>query len=361
MAGAEVAEQDLGVTVDDSKQIVEVVSDSAGEAADCFHFLGLAELVFEDAAFGDVLSYGFEDVGGFVAAGDGASADADGDGRAVFALPADFESVHASGTTEFVDQAVVFGGIDEDVFLRIEGQDIDCRVVAEHSDEGGVDVEKVAFEAGAVDAVDGGLYQGAIANFRAAQSLLVAFAVDRGSQLLGDQGENFFIALAEADAFGITFDHEHAEEVIVDLERNAQPIVGTRAGEHDCAAFHQLAEEFWRAEQRFAGAKDVFDETRSGFLGWGSGFAFVHEVREAEQLRFGILKGDGEIAGAEKFVNDAVDGGEELLQVLCGAGLFGNAIESGAERFGALARGDVAIQDIESGSTAADDQGSGGD
>ena len=44
-----------------------------------------------------------------------------------------------------------------------------------------------------------------------------------------------------------------------------------------------------------------------------------------------------------ELVDDAVNGGEELLEILGGAGFFGNAIESGAESFGALALGDVAI------------------
>jgi hypothetical protein len=80
MAWRELVEQNLGVAADDHEQIVEVVSDAAGEAADGFHFLGLAELIFEHAALGDVFGDGFENVGGFVAAGDGAAADADGDG-----------------------------------------------------------------------------------------------------------------------------------------------------------------------------------------------------------------------------------------------------------------------------------------
>ena len=77
-------------------------------------------------------------------------------------------------------------------------------------------------------------------------------------------------------------------------------------------------------------------------------------------MRFRIVNGDGEVAGAHEFVDDAVDGGEELLQVLGGAGLFGNAIEGGAESFGALALGDVAIDGVEGGDFAIDDQRSGG-
>src|ERR1039457_3084101 len=111
MTDGELVEQDFGITADDHEEVVEVMSDAAGEAAYGFHFLGLAELILEEAAGGDVFGDGLEHVGGFVAAGDVAAADADGDDAAVFALPAGFETVHASGAAEFVDQAGVFGGI----------------------------------------------------------------------------------------------------------------------------------------------------------------------------------------------------------------------------------------------------------
>ena len=78
MAEGELVEHDFGIAADDHEEIVEVVGDAAGEAADGFHFLGLAELVFEHAALGDVFGDGFENVGGLVA-GDGTAADADGD------------------------------------------------------------------------------------------------------------------------------------------------------------------------------------------------------------------------------------------------------------------------------------------
>ena len=173
-------EQDLGIAVDDGEEIVEIVGNAAGETADSFHFLRLAELVFEDAAFGDVFGDGFENVGGFVASGDGATADADGDIGLVFAAPADFETIHATGALKFIDQAGVLAGFDEDVFLGIEGENFFGRVVTEHPDERGIDVEKFAFEARAIDSVDGGLNQRTVANFGAAQVLLVAFAVDGG-------------------------------------------------------------------------------------------------------------------------------------------------------------------------------------
>ena len=52
--GAEALEQEFRVAGDHHEQIVEVVGDAAGEAADRFHLLRLAQLLLEGAAFGDV-------------------------------------------------------------------------------------------------------------------------------------------------------------------------------------------------------------------------------------------------------------------------------------------------------------------
>src|SRR5208282_1680988 len=101
-------------------------------------------------------------------------------------------------------------GVDEDVFLRIELQDFEGGVVTEHSDESGVDVEKMAFEAGTVDPGDSGLHQGAVAGFGAAQGLLVALAIDGGGQLLRDQGQNILIAVTEMSVLGIALENDRA-------------------------------------------------------------------------------------------------------------------------------------------------------
>src|ERR1700683_8385 len=148
---------------------------------------------------------------------------------------------------------------------------------------------------------------------------------------------------------------------MVDFEWNAQPIEWRLAGECDFAALLHLLRQFRSAEQGFAGSQDVFDETGGGLSGCGSGFLLVDEIGKADQLRFGIVNGDREVAGGHEFIDDAVGGGEELLACLRGAGLFGDAIESGAERFGALALRDVTIDGVEGDSLAADDQGRGGD
>ena len=76
-------------------------------------------------------------------------------------------------------------------------------------------------------------------------------------------------------------------------------------------------------------------------------------------MRLGIVKSDGEITSGHEFVDDAVDGGEELLEVFRSASLLGDAIQSGTEIFGALTIGNVAIDEVEGGAAAVDDQGSG--
>ena len=73
------------------------------------------------------------------------------------------------------------------------------------------------------------------------------------------------------------------------------------------------------------------------------------------------MNDDGEVTGAHEFVDNAVDGGEELLEILGGAGFLRDAIESRAESFGALTSGNVAIVGVESVGSAGNDQGSGGE
>ena len=96
--------------------------------------------------------------------------------------------------------------------------------------------------------------QGAIADFGAAQGLLVAFVLDGGGQLPRDQSEDFLIAIAEARVFGIALEDERAEDVMVHFERDAQPVKGRRAGEFDLAALLHLFGEFGSTEQGLARA-----------------------------------------------------------------------------------------------------------
>ena len=49
--------KELGIAADDGQDVVEVVSDPAGEASDRLHLLGLAHLLLELLPAGDVLDH----------------------------------------------------------------------------------------------------------------------------------------------------------------------------------------------------------------------------------------------------------------------------------------------------------------
>ena len=73
--------------------------DAAGEAADGFHFLRLAKLLFEGAALGDVFGEQLEHNSALAPVGDRATGDAHHGCDAVFSLPFRGESFERGGGT----------------------------------------------------------------------------------------------------------------------------------------------------------------------------------------------------------------------------------------------------------------------
>jgi len=189
------------------------------------------------------------------------SADAHSDDAAVFAFPLDFHSVESAVAAEFGDETRVFFGLREDVFFRIEKQDFFAGSVAEHGDQRGIYVEESAFEAGAVDSVDRTLHQGAVAGFGAPQGLLVVLDFDGAGDLAADERENLFVAFAVAVVFRVRLNHQGAEGVVVDRERNAHPVERSRAAACDFAALFHTLQDFRGREQRFAGANEVVGQS----------------------------------------------------------------------------------------------------
>ena len=58
--------------------------------------------------------------------------------------------------------------------------------------------------------------------------------------MLGDQGEEVAVPLFKANIFRVTFDDEGAENLSVDLEWDAEPVVRAWAGQHKGAALEHL-------------------------------------------------------------------------------------------------------------------------
>ncbi len=59
-----------------------------------------------------------------------------------------------------------------------------------------------------------------------AQRLFIAFAAHGRSNMLGDEGENFFFSFAEAFFLRIALQGEDPEDVVPGLEGHAQPVYG---------------------------------------------------------------------------------------------------------------------------------------
>jgi hypothetical protein len=58
VAGLQAVEKQIAVAADHGEQVVEVVSDAAGHAAEGFHLLGLAKLAFEHFSLGFIAFQG---------------------------------------------------------------------------------------------------------------------------------------------------------------------------------------------------------------------------------------------------------------------------------------------------------------
>src|ERR1700691_2554787 len=115
-------EQHFGISVDHHQEVVEVVGDATGEAADGIHFLCLAKLLFELTAVGDVFGDQFEDFFGLIGKDGGTAAESYDDDAVVFALPLHFNAIETSGAAAILGEAVQFQWGDEDVLLYIEAK-----------------------------------------------------------------------------------------------------------------------------------------------------------------------------------------------------------------------------------------------
>ena len=146
------------------------MGDAAGQAAHGFHLLGLAELLFQGAALGDVLGKQFEEDGvGFVA--EGASGEAHADDAAVPACPVGIEAVEFLQGAQVVGQAEPLLRIGIQVG-QIASHQFRARGVAQHGHQRRIYVEQDAGGVAAAHAVGSMGDQGSKVDFGAAQSFL---------------------------------------------------------------------------------------------------------------------------------------------------------------------------------------------
>ena len=166
------AGQQLGVGEDDRQQIVEVVRDPAGELADRFHLLRLAELFFQAAPLTDVFGEHLVTLDPAVLIADRAAVQTHRDRLAVLPPP---DRLAFDGAHRLVHLREVAGPrrrLLEHVAVEMAAQELRLRFVRQHFDERGVHGEKRAFRRRAENAERGLLHERAAGGVGAPQRLL---------------------------------------------------------------------------------------------------------------------------------------------------------------------------------------------
>ena len=114
------------------------MGDAAGQPPDGFHLLGLAELLLQGAAFGDVLGEEFEEDGvPFVAKG--ASGEANADDGAVVTQPVSRQTLEFFQQTQVVGQDEPLLGIGIKVG-QVAADKFSRGTVSQHGDQRRIDV-----------------------------------------------------------------------------------------------------------------------------------------------------------------------------------------------------------------------------
>ena len=246
----EIFEQHLGVAADDHQKIIEVVRHAAGQPSDGFHFLRLAELVFEGPPFGDIFRDDFEGRVAVIPGIGGASAEPDRNCGAIFLLPANFGAVKVARALEFLHQVGMGRGFQKNVLLRIKPHNVFRGIVAQHMDQCGIHIQKSAIDAGSINAVDRALYEGAIPRFGMPQRFFVTLVVDRARQLLRDECQDFLVAFAETHILVIALNNENSEGLVARAQRHTHPVDGRRPEQLHFTAGLQFFEDLGGRQQR---------------------------------------------------------------------------------------------------------------
>jgi hypothetical protein len=145
---------EFGPAKDCPDDVIEVVSDAAGELTDALEFLRLEQLAFEKADFGDVLGDTFDGIGGSRER-EVAEVETDGNQAAIATAPFGFVTVNEAMLAAGSEQARKVFGIAKDVGGEIEGLEFVKGVASQKLEKGRIGAEERAFERDAKDAVNG--------------------------------------------------------------------------------------------------------------------------------------------------------------------------------------------------------------
>src|SRR5271157_5710021 len=115
-----------------------------------------------------------------------ATAEADLEDGAVFALPLDFDGFEARRSVEAGDRGQALAKIENDLRAMVGGKKIRFGIVAKHGQESLVDGEKLSRGIAAANTVGGIVHQGAVEGLRVAQGFFRVFQFGAQSSFVED-------------------------------------------------------------------------------------------------------------------------------------------------------------------------------
>ena len=189
-----------------------------------------------------------------------------------------------------------------------------------------------------------GLEQQAVAVLAVSEPLLAALAVDRHRDLGRHELEDRLVRLPVADPLGVALGHEHADRVVPDRERHAEPVDRGRADQLHVSPPLELAVHLGRDEQRRPGSEYVFGQPLARPFRGEVAVVLVDEIWEADDVALRVVQRDVEVVGRHQPTHDLVDRAEQFVERLGAMGRLGDTVGRALDAVRAASLGDVAVR-----------------
>jgi hypothetical protein len=199
-----------------------------------------------------------------------------------------------------------------------------------------------------------GLLQGAGALLDPALEFLAgAVAVERGQDVLGDEGQQRPLLLAVAVAVVVALDHDRAGDAAVAQHRHPQPVLAVGAVGHVARHAQPRPHQFRGPLHRLAQAQQGQGQAVGGVLGADLDrriglvrILAVGEIDEAEAVALVVVQHDVEVLGVHQAGDDGVDPAQQFLHVQRRAGQVGDLEQRLLQALGLLQRFDPRLRPL---------------
>ena len=139
-------------------------------------------------------------------------------------------------------------------------------------------------------------------------------ALDRPGDLRRHELQDLLLALPVPNARGVGLDREHTDGAVANLQRNTDPIDRRCPDQLDLTPPFQLSLDLRRDQERLARPQHVLGESLAEPLRREVGVDLIHEVREGQKIRGGVVQRDVEILRQHQLAHDLMDDRPQFLQ-----------------------------------------------